>query len=140
MSLESDKYTIGKPGQFAQLPATCPKCGSSRIVRILWDLGHRSCSRQVHDELAAGRAMLMRYRLKVGRKVPAWVCLTCEPQWEVVQHLSLQEYQWDANPEAVKWWKDSETCIVFRDAQRELRQRLVALVDDLLLSRFPNST
>jgi hypothetical protein len=84
--------------------------------------------------------MLMRYRLKVGRKVPAWVCLTCEPQWEVVQHLSLQEYQWDANPEAVKWWKDSETCIVFRDAQRELRQRLVALVDDLLLSRFPNST
>ena len=36
-----------------------------------------------------GRAMLMRYRLEVGRQVPAWVCLSCEPRWEDVQRLSL---------------------------------------------------
>ena len=141
MWLEADKYTIGKPGQYVQLPTTCPKCGGSRIVRVLWDLGHLSCSRQVHDELAAGRAMLMRYRLAVGRQVPAWVCLSCEPRWEHVQRLSLQEYQWEiANQEAVAWWKDSETCLLFRDAQRELRRRLIALVEDLLLPRFTNGT
>jgi hypothetical protein len=133
MSLESDKYTIGKPGQYAQLPATCSKCGGSRIVRILWDLGHRSCSRQVHDEFAAGRAMLMRYRLEVGRKVPAWVCFACEPRWEDVQRLSLQEYQLQtAKEEAVAWWEDSETCIRFRDAQHDLQRRLMTLVEDLL--------
>jgi len=133
MSLESDKYTIGKPGQFAQLPATCPKCGSSRIVRILWDLGHRICSRQLHDELAAGRAMLMRYRLQVGRQVPAWVCLSCEPRWEVVQRLSLQEYRWQrAKEEGVAWWEDSRTCSRYRGAQRDLQAQLIALVEDLL--------
>lgn len=133
MSFESDKYTIGKPGQFAQLPAMCPKCGNSQIVRILWDLGHLSCSRIVHDELAAGRAMLMLYRPVVGRTVPAWVCLTCEPLWEVVQGLSLQEYRWQrAKEEGVAWWEDSKTCISYRDTQRDLRLRLVSLVEDLL--------
>jgi hypothetical protein len=75
----------------------------------------------------------MRYRLAVGRQVPAWVCLSCEPRWEDVQRLSLQEYQWEtANQEAVAWRKDSGTCILFRDAQREMQRRLIALVEDLL--------
>ncbi len=130
--LESDTYTIGKPGQFAQLPATCPKCGGSRIVRILWDLGHLSCSRQIHDELAAGPAMPMRYRLTVGRKVPAWVCLTCDPRWEDVQRLSLQEYQWQTAKEEAVASEDYETAIRLRDSQRDLRPRLMALVEDLL--------
>jgi len=77
--------------------------------------------------------MLMRYRLQVGRQVPAWVCLSCEPRWEVVQRLSLQEYRWQrAKEEGVAWWEDSRTCSRYRGAQRDLQAQLIALVEDLL--------
>jgi hypothetical protein len=108
-------------------PATCPKCGGSRVVRIRWNCLHL-CGRDQED-VTAERAILAS---KIGGNVPSWACLTCEPRWSEVHRLALQDHQWQLAKEEAVAAQDWDTAVRLRDAQGELRPQLTALVEELL--------
>ena len=120
------------PAQIAEAaekpPPACPKCGGSRVVRILWN--RTALSRRHQDDIAAERAILARG----SRNAPSWACLTCEPRWLEVHRLALQDYHWQLAKEEAIASEAFEEAIRLRDSQRELRPRLAALVDELLTS------
>lgn len=107
----------------------CPKCGGG-VVRVVWNVAR--LTREEAEELAAGRALPMRFRPESGKDFPLWVCLACEPRWSEVRRLALQDYEWQGAKERAVASEDYETAIRLRESQRELRARLAALVQALL--------
>jgi hypothetical protein len=81
------------------------------------------------DDIAAQRAILAP---KSDRNVPSWACLACEPRWSEVHRLALQHYQWQLAKEEAVASQEWETAVRLRDAQHELRPRLMELVEELL--------
>src|SRR5262245_47438642 len=68
----------------------CATCGNSQMVRVLWGCVHL-CG-QDDEDVQAGRAIFgSRHAVEGG---PAWVCLTCKPEWGDVHRLALEEYRW----------------------------------------------
>jgi hypothetical protein len=85
-------------------PKSCRRCGSTRVVALLWD--HSFFSSTVQDAIATERAYLglsHRYftsvdpTLVVGklvvkaRDLPTWACLNCSPEWFEVHRLAGAE-------------------------------------------------
>ena len=111
----------------AELPAVCPKCGQSRIVRVLWNWVH--LWGQKAEDVRSGKALL---GSRSGGTGPPWVCLECVPEWSEVHRLSTLEWQWLLAKEAALTSGEFEKAELCRDAQDEVRQRLLCVVDDLL--------
>lgn len=110
----------------ASAATACPRCGA-QLVRILWNRTH--LNREELQEVSAQRAILAH---KPGRNTPFWVCSACEPRWSKVHRLALQDYQWQRAKEEAVLMEQYETAIQLRDQQRELRPRLIALIEELL--------
>lgn len=85
----------------AALPESCPRCGGSRLVRLLWD--YSELSKRDVEAVAAGEAILglnRRYFTSANRslvigtliiratKLPCWTCLECFPNWRDLDRLA----------------------------------------------------
>jgi ATP-dependent Clp protease ATP-binding subunit ClpA len=124
--VETVREFLYHPRRSDSVGTTCPKCGA-QLVRILWNRTH--LNPEELQEVSAQRAILAH---KPGRNTPFWVCSTCEPRWSEVHRLALQDYQWQRAKEEAVLQEQYETAIQLRDQQRELRPRLMALVEELL--------
>jgi hypothetical protein len=122
--------TEDRANKVEEPPAACPQCGGSHVVRILWDYAHLGTKDQ--GDIAAERAILAG---KASRQVPSWACLTCEPRWSEVHGLACQDHRWQLAKEEAVARQDWDEAVRLRDAQYELRPRLAALVDQLLIQR-----
>ena len=109
------------------LPTACPTCGQSRIVRILWNRAHLTGSEQA--DIEAGRAILGG---RTEKDAPSWACLNCAPRWMEVHQLARQDFEWQLAKEEAVALEEWETAVRLRDAQRQLRPRLAALVEELI--------
>ena len=103
---------------------TCSECGSQLVAVITGWPGHRE-----RGAIEAGQAILglRDYRASLGP-----VCLSCEPEWGEVHRLGAQDYKWQVAKETAIAEGDFQRAIELRDAQREARPRLEALVMGLL--------
>lgn len=111
----------------AKAPAVCPKCGQVRVVRVLWRWVH--VSGQNEEDVRSGKAIL---GTRHGMAGPPWVCLDCVPAWSEVHRMAMQDWHWElAKVEAVAS-QDFEKAVWYRDQQRELNERLSAVVKELL--------
>ena len=137
-------------------PESCPRCGGTRLVAILW-----KCSfldRKEKDAIAAERAYLglsHRYftsvdqTLVVGRfiaklsELPAWACLVCSPEWRGVHRLADAEWRAGESKEAALKASaeahDFENAAVLFEQQRQLEAahlpRYERLLRELIASK-----
>lgn len=89
-------------------PRACPRCGGSQLVRILWD--YYSLTEDESRAVAGGQAILGlndRYSRKVRSiaipearvhrleksRLPTWACLDCNPRWNDLHRLAVQELE-----------------------------------------------
>jgi hypothetical protein len=108
-------------------PTVCPKCGQSRIVRVLWR--GRDLSGRKEEDLRSGKAIL---GCRYGPEGPPWVCLDCAPGWSEVHRLATQEWEWQLAKEEAVASTEFEKAAWSRNTQDELRRRLSAVVEELL--------
>lgn len=108
-------------------PQTCPKCGDTHVVRVLWRCVHLF-GRDLED-IEAGRAIL---GFRVKKPGPPWVCLRCDPEWSEVHRLAMQDYEWQLVKEEALACQDFTMAAKLRDAQIKLHPRLASLVKKLL--------
>ena len=108
----------------------CPKCGQPRVVRVLWKWVH--LWGQKEEDVHSGKAIL---GSRFGEDGPPWVCLQCAPGWSEVHRLATQEWEWQLAKEAAVAAKEFEKAAWYRDSQLELRQRMSAVVAELLKSQ-----
>ena len=55
----------------------CPKCGSSKVTRILYGLP--AMNKKLEEDLEEGRIVLG--GCVIGEDSPAWACVACEHRW-----------------------------------------------------------
>ena len=92
----------------SNLPGTCPRCGGTRLVRILWC--YATLTGEEARAIANGTAMLgLNYRysrpvelaergtalLLERSRLPSIGCLDCKPEWIALHRLAMKE--WEAN-------------------------------------------
>jgi hypothetical protein len=136
--------------QTGEPPEVCPQCANTQIVRVLWSGIHLSS--QDKNDIEGGRAILASHQIVSGntawlenprvstRRLPEWVCLTCEPKWLEVNRLALQDYEWQlAKEEAVANHKFDIAKSLLQQ-QEELRSRLIVLIMKLLDHAGPKGT
>jgi hypothetical protein len=83
---------------------------------------------QDQQDIEAGRAVLASI-FESGE--PAWGCLDCKPSWTEVNRLALQDYAWHLAKEKAVALAEFDRARELRDAQRELRPKLDALLKEL---------
>ena len=132
-------------------PATsCPACGGSRILPIVWGWQFLDPYKKVDAE--AGRVILgsrHKFGIRVGRPippqypnvlgVPEWACLDCEPGWAEVHRLALEEEEArDAKTAAIESG-DFEAARTALSRQDQLNDRIIERVHDLASPHWPSS-
>lgn len=120
-----------------EVPATCPRCGSPRVVRVMWNFKRLSTDDQA--DIQHGKIILGSRARRVGgsrlieqRDVPSWVCLLCEPRWSEVHHLSMQDYELQIAKEDAVAARQFEVALPIRNSQDEVLMRLETLINELL--------
>jgi hypothetical protein len=131
-------------------PAACPRCGSSRTVRLIW----RCLLLRGKDErdVDAGSAIvvtltphigydyepwqeLMRRR---GGVLPRWACLNCSPGWGEVHQMAMQDYRRQMDKIDALGAAQFERATALRDAQYRDRERFVTAVARMLEEANPS--
>lgn len=110
-------------------PARCPKCGGNQVVRVLW----RSIDLYGPDnkkDIETGKAILA-YASQLDTPGPSWVCLQCQSGWLEVHELAIQDFQLQLDKEKAVANIQFETAARLRDAQVEVRKRLLSMIEDL---------
>jgi hypothetical protein len=89
-----------------QPPDSCPRCGGSRLVRILW--GYSDLTDEDAKSVARGQASLGLNRRYFPRNegslvagaigirqphLPTWACLDCAPGWVELHQLAVSEWE-----------------------------------------------
>ena len=79
------------------VPVICPRCGGSRIARIL---SENSVPWRHKEPVQRGQAVLASNERPAN--APDWTCLACEPAWETVHRLAIErETLFDKTVDAV---------------------------------------
>jgi hypothetical protein len=113
-------------------PKSCPRCGGTRVVAILWSWCF--LDGDAKDAIAAERAYLALSHcyftsvdptLVVGRfvakesELPTWACLDCCPEWVAVHRLAESEWRVELGKEAACMAHDFErAAAVFHDLEQ----------------------
>ena len=111
----------------AEMPQSCPKCGQP-LIGVIW--GGYHLSDKYRQEITSGQAFLG--SVDSGKNGPPWVCLTCAPKWSEVRHLAMQDYKWQLKKEKAIESQEFDNAAQYRQAQRELRNQLTVLYEELL--------
>jgi len=105
---------------------TCPRCGGTRIVRILWT---KSVPWRETEAVKTGNAVLATDQMP--QNPPAWGCLFCEPRWEIVHRLALErEKLFDKTVDAVANQKFDEAYRL-KDLRVPLELQQQELIEEL---------
>ena len=134
-------------------PTICPRCASSRTVRVLWECVYLCRNDAV--EVESGKAIVANpqvvlncaswqalMRCRAGT-LPQWACLTCSPGWLQVHQLAMQDYRWQLEKEDAVAASNFGRASELRALQDKDRDGLVALVarmlgeQDSAASHFP---
>lgn len=112
-------------------PEVCPRCGSRRVARILWDKFF-SLSTSDRAQVDAGRTILGRSGPLFDRAdpnfLPDWGCLDCVPLWADVHRLALQVLERQEAKEAAVRDHNFELAARLRGQQERLEPERAALV------------
>jgi hypothetical protein len=123
-------------------PAVCPRCGSSRTVRLIWWCAYL-CGEDEKD-VKAGSAIVVSPQLARScerwqalmrhhaGELPLRACLACNPGWSDVHQMAMQDYRRQIEKEdAVRAMQIDEAAELLH-AQRRDRNLLVEAVARLL--------
>ena len=108
-------------------PASCPKCGEPKVVRLIYEHSHLS-ERQKGD-IESGKAILCTVS-QIATIGPPWVCLRA-PGWSDVHRLAMQDYQSQVDKETTILARDFEAAARHRDSQQQIRQQIAGLLQKL---------
>lgn len=114
------------------IPAACPRCGDTSLVRILWSSTSYWDSRS-QAQIEAGEAIAAGER--GGMDLPGWSCLRCAPDWRKVQQLSARDHELQVSKEDAVAAHDFQRAADLRDLQEDVRRERVSLLNDLLARR-----
>jgi hypothetical protein len=112
----------------APLPPSCPKCGESRVVRVIFEHSHlRDWQKR---EIDSGQAILCTIS-QIAALGPPWVCLHCAPGWSDVHKLAIQDYQSQQDKEMAVGAHDFEAAAKHRDSQEQIRRQIAGSLQNL---------
>jgi hypothetical protein len=133
-------------------PESCPQCGGTRLMPILWD--YCFLVGEEKDAILAERAYLglshhyftsVDPTLVVGRfiaklsELPMWACLDCSPEWRQMHRLAAAEWQAGESKEAAVENHDFEKAAALLDQQCQLEAahlpRYERLLRELIASK-----
>lgn len=126
-------------------PSTCPKCGGTHVLPILW---HWIVLSEENKRLAQTGQMIlgseMWYLLGQTKKVrsssgqplafptPEWACLDCEPRWSECHRLALEVERLDEIVGVALDGQDFEKAAAPHAQKSEVIDRLIVLLADIL--------
>jgi hypothetical protein len=123
-------------------PAVCPRCGSSRTVRVIWRCVHL-CGED-EQNVKAGTAIIVDPQVAQSYEpwqphmwrhagaLPLWGCLYCAPSWSDVHLMAVKDDQRQIDKEDAIAERHFDRAEELRDAQYRDRDSLVAAVARML--------
>jgi hypothetical protein len=116
--------------RFGAIPARCPKCGATRIVRIFWRQQARGGP--IGSSIEHGCSILGGDRPPPD--APIWACLDCQPAWMIVHELSLQFEVLQLEQENVLTQGDFDRAASYRSPKDAIRRQQQQVIEALVRS------
>jgi hypothetical protein len=111
-----------------QIEGTCPQCRGSRVVRILW--GYPTPTADVRRQISEGCLLLAgEFQYTQG---PAWACLDCEPGWQEIHDLVIDEQQFNARKKDAVAKQDFENASKLRDEANRAKDKRFEVIREVL--------